>query len=294
VVNTGDMTDEAIFDFVGLSGTATRTLSFKGMVIDGPILIPKGWGAFNESTGTFYFDGNSPLIGSTNDSTFDKIVANGLVDSHKSMPYYAIVTLEIVVSSGAVNGAGGLLEMVVTSVANAANRSGKIAISLSVETNHKVGIESPDGLETNITFGEIGKPPIFEITLSNIGNVESEFIIFSSPGVRGWTVQLYANGPDCQKNGSRLLCTLQESESIIIYAKVNPPVNSDEVEDSFKFVISAEPTEKGLSGRVNLELTVNGEPEEFAFNSLITPNILMGIAAIVLVGLALLTFRRRR
>jgi uncharacterized membrane protein len=295
VVNTGDMTDEAIFDFVGLSGTATRTLSFKGMVIDGPILIPKGWGAFNESTGTFYFDGNSPLIGSTNDSTFDKIVANGLVDSHKPMPYYATVTLEIVVSSGAENGAGGLLEMVVTSVANAANRSGKIAISLSVETNHKVGIESPDGLETNITFGEIGNSPKFEITLSNIGNVESEFIIFSSPGVRGWNVILsYETGADCQNNGSHLLCTLQESESIIIYAKVNPPVNSDEVEDSFKFVISAEPTEKGLSGRVNLELTVNGEPEAFAFNSLITPNVLMSIAAIVLVGLALLTFRRRR
>ena len=87
VTNTGDMTDEAIFDFTGLSGTATRSLTFRGMPIDGPISIPKGWGAYNESTGTFYFDGNSPLIGSNEDKIFEKIVANDLVDSHSPAPY---------------------------------------------------------------------------------------------------------------------------------------------------------------------------------------------------------------
>ena len=124
VTNTGDMTDEAIFDFTGLSGTATRSLTFRGMPIDGPISIPKGWGAYNESTGTFYFDGNSPLIGSNEDKIFEKIVANDLVDSHSPAPYYAIILLEVGVNSGAENGDGGLLEVVVTSVSNAANRSG--------------------------------------------------------------------------------------------------------------------------------------------------------------------------
>jgi uncharacterized membrane protein len=36
--NTGDMTDEAIFDFTGLTGTATRSLTYRGMPVDGPIL----------------------------------------------------------------------------------------------------------------------------------------------------------------------------------------------------------------------------------------------------------------
>ena len=41
MTNTGDMTDEAIFDFTGLSGTATRTLTYRGMPIDGPFLYQK-------------------------------------------------------------------------------------------------------------------------------------------------------------------------------------------------------------------------------------------------------------
>ena len=74
-VTTGDMTDEAIFDFTGLSGTATRTLTYRGMPIDGPLLVPKGWGV-NETTGQFYYIGNSPMIASTEDKIFDIIVDN--------------------------------------------------------------------------------------------------------------------------------------------------------------------------------------------------------------------------
>ena len=48
-----------------------------------------------------------------------------------------------------------------------------------------------------------------------------------------------------------------------------------------------------MVGRENLELTVNGQPEEFAFNSLITPNVLMSMAALVLIGFAYLALRRR-
>jgi len=295
VTNTGDMTDEAIFDFTGLSGTATRSLTFRGMPIDGPISIPKGWGAYNESTGTFYFDGNSPLIGSNEDKIFEKIVANDLVDSHSPAPYYAIILLEVGVNSGAENGDGGLLEVVVTSVSNAANRSGKITISLSVETVLDVEMELMGGVERDIVFGEIGNSAKFEVLLSNSGNVESEFKVFSSGGLRGWNVILSSeSGSICDNKGDHLLCTLDEGESVRIYAKVNPPSgDNNEVEDSFTFTLSTEPSDIGLVGRENLELTVNGQPEEFAFNSLITPNVLMSMSALVLIGFAYLALRRR-
>ena len=295
VINTGDMTDEAIFDFSGLSGTATRTLTFNGMVIDGPILVPKGWGAFNQSTGTFYYDGNSPMISSTEDKAFEKIVANDLVESHIPMQYYAVIVLTIEVNSGAENGDGGLLEMVATSVSNAANRSGKITISLSVETVLDVEMNIQGDIERNITFGEIGNAPRFEVDLTNTGNVESEFKIFSSGGLRGWNVLLgYQAGSSCSSNGDHLLCVLEEGETITITAKVTPPGGqTSEVEDSFKFTLSVEPTEVGLVGRENIELTVNGEPEQFALNSLITPNVLFTLAAIVLFGLAYLAVRKR-
>ena len=295
VTNTGDMTDEAIFDFSGLSGTATRSLTFRGMPIDGPISIPKGWGAYNESTGTFYFDGNSPLIGSSEDKIFEKIVANDLVDSHSPAPYYAIILMEVGVNSGAENGDGGLLEVVVTSVSNAANRSGKITISLSVETVLDVEMELMGGVEKDIVFGEIGNSARFEVLLSNSGNVESEFKVFSSGGLRGWSVILSSESSSiCENKGDHLLCTLDEGESVMIYAKVNPPSGDNtEVEDSFTFTLSTEPSDIGLVGRENLELTVNGQPEEFAFNSLITPNVLMSMAALVLIGFAYLALRRR-
>lgn len=297
VTNTGDMTDEAIFDFSGLEGTATRTLTYRGMPIDGPIVVPKGWGAFNETTGTFFFDGNNPLIGSTNDSSFEKIVANGLVDSHVSRPYYAIVLMEIEVSPGAENGAGGLLEVVVTSVSNAANRSGKITFSLSVETVQDIELVIDEGVEKDLIFGELGNPTIFEVELLNTGNVESEIKVFTSGGVRGWNLILgYKSPADCTYDAEddHLICKIAEGESVIVTVRVNPPGGDNvDVEDSFKFTLSAEPTDVGLVGRENLELTVNGQPDEFGFNSLITPNVLFGIAALVLVGFAALALRRR-
>ena len=77
-------------------------------------------------------------------------------------------------------------------------------------------------------------------------------------------------------------------------AKVNPPGGETaEVEDVFTFTLSVEPTEVGLAGRENIKLTVNGEPEEFALNSLITPNVLAAIGGLVLAGFAYLLLRRR-
>ena len=294
VTNTGDLTDEAIFDFAGLEGTATRTLTYRGMAVDGAIVVPKGWGAFNESTGTFFYEGNNPLIGSTEDKIFDKMVANGLVESHVTMQYYAVVMISIEVNSGAENGDGGLLEVVVTSVSNAANRSGKVTFSLSVETVQEIDLILDGDVEMDVTFGDLGNSPVFEIELFNSGNVESEIKVFSSGGVRGWNIILSSDDCSGYDNGDYLICKISAGESVIVKAKVNPPGGDNiDVEDSFKFTLSAEPTDVGLVGRENLELTVNGAPAEFGLNSLITPNVLFGIAGLVLIGFAVLALRRR-
>ena len=299
VMNTGDMTDEAIFDFQGLQGTATRTLSFRGMPVDGPIVIPKGWGAYNESTGTFFYESNSPLIGSTEDKIFDKIVANGLVDSHIPMKYYAIFELEIEASSGADNGDSGLLEVVVTSVSNAANRSGKVTFALTVKTVFDINLELEGDAEQDLTFGEINSDAKFKVILNNSGNVESEIRVFSSGGLRGWNIILLENSfckKDADQPGS-LICTLEESQSVELTVKVTSPGEDTAVEDTFKFILSAEPKDIGLVGRENLELIVNGEPEESGFssllNSLTTTKSTMAIGGLLLLGFAILALRRR-
>ncbi len=296
VMNTGDLTDDAIFDFSGLSGVASRQLTYQNNTVDGPIKIPKGWGAFNNTTGTFYFVGDSPLLASTHDKIFEKIVDEELVSSHTPMPYYAIFTLTIEVSDGAENGDGGILEMVVTSESDTANRSGKVTFSLSVETVLDTELIVKGDDVKDITFGQIGKSPRFEVDVLNTGNVESEFKIFSSGGVRGWNVILgYQPGADCSDKGDHILCSIPAGEAVEITAKVNPPGGETaEVEDEFTFTLSVEPTDIGLAGRENIKLTVNGEPEEFALNSLITPNVVYGIGVLVLIGFASLVLRRRK
>ena len=191
------------------------------MQIDGPLLVPKGWGAFNETTGQFYYLGNSPMIGSNEDKIFEKIVDNNLVDSHVPMVYYAIVQLTIEVNTGAENGDGGLLEMVATSVSNAANRSGKVTFSLSVETVLGAELILDGDVEREITLGEIGNSPRFEVEVFNSGNVESEFKIFTSSGMRGWSIVLsYESGSGCERNGDHILCTIAEGESVLLLLKL--------------------------------------------------------------------------
>ena len=300
VTNTGDLTDEAIFDFSGLSGTATRTLTYRGMPVEGPITIEKGWGAIDNETGLFYYDGNSPLLASNFDKAYEKIIANGLVDTHWPVPFYAVVQLEISVNSGAENGDGGVLDMVVTSVSNAANRSGKVSFSLSVETVLDVELLiADDDIEANVIFGEIGNNHNFEVEVFNAGNVESEFRIFTSGNMRGWSViLLFEAGADCIDDAGDLLCTIKEKESVNITAKVTPPGGDNaEIEDSFTLTFSAEPTEVGLVGRENVKLTVNGEPGESVVSSLVksatTTTGLIVIGSLVVVGFGLLFLRRR-
>ena len=296
VINTGDSTDEALFEFSGLEGLATRTIyDSNGNIIENSMMVQKGWGAMNNTTGQFFFDGSAPLIGSTEEKIVEKMISNELMETHVPVIYYAIITLKIEVSDGAENGESGILDFVVISSSNAANRSGKVSFSVVVETVLSISMELSDSEDKSqsMTFGKIGDNPVFEIELTNTGNVETEVRVFSSGNIRDWTIQLSAA---CDKDDNNdLLCTIPVGETITINVKVTgPDSETGTIADTFDFTISAEPT--GLPevvGRVNLELTVEGEPEEFGLNSLITPNVLYGLGGTILVAMLLMIFRRR-
>ena len=82
--------------------------------------------------------------------------------------------------------------------------------------------------EKDVTFGQIGKSPRFEVDVLNAGNIESEFKIFSSGGVRGWNVILsFESGSNCQDKGDHILCMIPAGETVQITAKVNPPGRRD-------------------------------------------------------------------
>ena len=293
VINTGDGHDDALFDFSGLQGTATRTIYHQGMELDGAIHVPKGWGARDLATGEFYYENGGPMIGSTDDKIVEKMIAAGLMETHEAIEYYAVIELVITASSSSENGDGGLLEMVVTSVANAANRSGKITISLSVETVMSLEMELTGDAERDITFGDIESNSKFYINITNSGNVETEVKVFASEGLRGWSVTLSAD-QGCESDGADLICILDEGESMRVTALVRPPsIDNAEITDEYIFTLSVEPTDVGLVGRENIELTVTGHPETFALNSLITPNVLYGMVGVIILGLFFLSRRKR-
>lgn len=295
IINTGDATDKAVFDINGLNGVATRSLFFRGMPVTGPITIHKGWAAFNETTNSFYFDGNTPMLEYNEDKIFEKIVEKGLVNSHVPMEYYAIVELVVNVNNGAENGDGGLLEVVVTSESNSADQTGRMTFSLSVESVMEIDLNLDGETDRDVVFGKIGNSPVYELELINSGNVESEVKVFHSGGKRGWNIILgYEGVTDCKNNGDHLLCTIDEGESIIVTAKVTPPTGENaEVEDSFTFTLSAEPTDIGLVGRQNVELTVTGQPDSIGLSSYITPNVLYGMSGLIILGLIGLLLKRR-
>ena len=154
-------------------------------------------------------------------------------------------------------------------------------------------------LKPDVVFGEIGNNHNFEVEVFNAGNVESEFRIFTSGNMRGWSViLLFEAGADCIDDAGDLLCTIKEKQSVNITAKVTPPGGDNaEIEDSFTLTFSAEPTEIGLVGRENVKLTVNGEPGESVVSSLVksatTTTGLIVIGSLVVVGFGLLILRRR-
>ena len=88
-----------------------------------------------------------------------------------------------------------------------------MTFSLSVETVLGAELILDGDVERDITFGEIGNSPRFEIEVFNSGNVESEFKIFSSSGMRGWSVILSYDAILIAQTMAIIFCVLLRKEN---------------------------------------------------------------------------------
>ena len=95
----------------------------------------------------------------------------------------------------------------------------------------------------------------------NTGNVRSEVRIFTSENLRGWSVVLDSDNLDCTTENTDLLCMLDEGERLYVNVTIRAPYGA-EMEDLYKFTVSAEPTETGVLDRQNIEFAAQGMPEE--------------------------------
>ena len=261
VKNTGDGKDDAVFTLTGLEGIATRSLTAYGLPVDGELEIPKGFGIWNISKQGFEFDsGGSVYLASTrNLAEAKQTELFGESPNYEVKEFEVFVELSIHVNPGAQTGQGGLLNFLVTSVSNAANTSGSLTITLDVSIVEELEFDE-NGVrqELNVTYGDTVE---HTLKLYNIGNVDTEVLIFSSENLRGWSVVIEHQNGECSQESNQLTCDIKQGQFIELLIKVRPPFNA-EVDDTFKFTISAEPTETGVIDRENIEFVVHGMVED--------------------------------
>ena len=292
VRNVGDRTADVIFDLSGLEGTATRTLYYQGEIVENEIEVPKGYGIWNISESRFVLDENGdPYFDSDEDDLMGLMIDHGLVAGHESRLFELELKLLIIVSEGSENGDSGILEIVAAAAKSSSNRSGRVQVTITVQTIQSVDITLDGESSRMINFGGLGSKSTFEITLENNGNIASEIRVFASEGLRGWSIALSGDSAcESQENGE-LICVIDVGETVTIKATVRPPHEAS-IADEFSFTFSAEPVDTGLVGRKNLELTVAGEPSNDIFGSISDERSLAAIGVIVLVGLLFLLRRK--
>ena len=294
IENTGDGDDEAAIDLSGLQGIATRQLTLYGLPVEGPVFVPAGFGIWDFANQTFLLDvNNKPVTSSTKNGAETIMVGLPVYanQSHEARPFKLYMELTLTVNPSASTGQGGVLDLTVTSVSNAANRSGQISITLDVQIVYEIEFQT-EGLDTEMSL-EFPEKLEFTLNLTNTGNTRAEVLIFSSESFRGWNVGLDSLDPesDCSTSGSDFTCWVDIGETVTIDVIVRPPFSA-EIEDTFKFTISAEPIETGVVDRENIEIEVLGQPSKgFLGLGLSSEQVQSGLLIILVLPMLLLFYR---
>ena len=290
--NTGDRNDDtALFTIGGLEGIATRSLRANGDPVTDQLLVPKGYGLWNASSG-FYFNETTdePYVFADEELANIHISENGLLNIYEAKVYEIYLELTISVNPSAQTGQGGLLEILATSEKNAADRSGLVTVSLEVSTIYELAfVESGQRQEMDIVYGQ---PAVTEeISIVNTGNIRAEIRVFSSENLRGWSVVLDSDNTDCELKNSEILCMVNEGETLYVNVTVRAPYGA-EMDDVYKFTVSAEPTETGVLDRQNIEFAVSGTPPEgvFGLSEVMVAQVVGGVLVVLLIA-AIITRR---
>jgi uncharacterized membrane protein len=292
VRNTGDGNDDAVFTLGGLEGIATRSMTAYGLPVTGELAVPRGYGIWDITNATYVTESSGqPYLLSDKDAAEMKMLDLGLTfEDYRAQPYEVYIELTLRVNPGAQTGQGGLLEILVTSVSNAADRSGLVTVSLEVSIVHEITF-AEEGIrqEVDIVYGQ--KAAVKEISILNTGNVRTEIRVFASENLRGWSVLLDSDNLDCQTENSDLLCMVDEGERLYVNVTIRAPYGA-EMEDLYKFTVSAEPTETGVLDRQNIEFAAQGMPAEGVLG--LSSTTLAQAGGVVLVVLLLLAAIGRR
>jgi len=291
VKNTGDGRDNAVFEISGLEGLATRTLRMNGMAVEDPVQIPIGYGIWNLTRGEFAIDqSGTPVTESSKSGAESRMLELDLMVGHEARPFEQYFLLTLIVNPSAETGDGGVLEIVVMSESNSANRSGRATVALDVQIIYELTFMDENiDTEYKVSFSEKTQ---FEIELHNTGNIRSEVRIFASENLRGWSVSLDSDF-ECIPDGGELLCWIDVGASVLVEVIVRPPSGA-EMEDTFKFTLSSEPVETGVVNRQNIEFTVESQQDTGLFGGALSNGTTMWIASGLVFSLLVAYLMRKK
>ena len=229
--------------------------------IDGKFKIKKGYGLWNATSNSYQLDEEGNIVHSYTETGINREKEEIGDPELQVVPYKKLFHLKIEVNPGAVTGDSGILDIVVMSESNSADRSGYTSVSLEVQTIYDIQFSTDVDLHYTLEYPD--KKTIL-VDVINQGNVRTQFNVLTPEGLRGWSVSLdYANG-SCTSNSDGLRCWLDVGDSIGLIVDVRPSYEA-EVKDNFTFTLSVEPVETGVIDRENIEFSVLGEPYAGAF-----------------------------
>ena len=256
--------DLAVIDINGLEGIATRQILIDGELYDGSVPITTKYAIFNLTSQSYMLDGDgNPYLAESVAGANSMMVSNNIsLFGNEVRKFKQKVTVIVEVSPTAQTGDAGILEVVVFSQENAADRTtGRLILNLEVQTIYDIQFSEEVDLYHELEYPARQTIPV---TINNDGNTRTEFIIYTPEGFRGWSVLLEEDSTECRDYNEHLKCTLNTGESTEIQVIVRPP-NDIEVEDNYTFTLSVDPVVDGEPmkvGRENIEISVLGQPDE--------------------------------
>ena len=258
-------TDLAVIDINGLEGIATRQILVNGELYDESIPITTKYAIFNVTSQSYMLDadGNLYLAESVAGANAIMLSNNISLFGNEVRKFKQKITIIVEVSPNAQTGDAGILEVVVFSQENAADRTtGRLILNLEVQTIYDIQFSEEVELYHELEYP--GRQTI-PVNITNDGNTDTDFIIYTPEGFRGWSVFLEKDSEECRDYNEHLRCDdVAPGQSIKIKVIVRPP-NNAEIEDNYTFTLSVEPfvdNEPLTVGRENIEISVLGKPDE--------------------------------
>ncbi len=256
--------DLAVIDINGLEGIATRQILINGELYDGSIPITTKYAVFNLTSQSYMTDADGNLFLAESVAGANAIMVSNNISlfGNEVRKFKQKVTIIVEVSPTAQTGDAGILELVVFSQENAADRtSGRLILNLEVQTIYDIQFSEEVELYHELEYPD---RQTISVTINNDGNTRTEFIIYTPEGFRGWSVLLEEDNTECRDYNEHMKCTLNTGESTEIQVIVRPP-DKIEIKDNYTFTLSVDPVVDGEAmkvGRENIEISVLGQPDE--------------------------------